>query len=101
MHLEFGRWLVEFKEDYSQLWKNCNWYTFHFVRIEIEDDSVMGGFEATAVLLGLGIRVAYTYDRGTEMRQEIRERMKEIDLLSARNAAEPPISISGKGVNTL
>jgi hypothetical protein len=79
LHFERGRWLIEFREDYSQFFQPCNWYTFRFVQFEIENDAAMGGLEATAAILGLSVRVSYTYDRDTEMRRELLERVSQID----------------------
>lgn len=78
MHVERGNWLVEFREDYSQFFQSCNWYTFQVVQLEIENDAAMGNYEVTVALLGLGIRIAYTYDKDTEMRQELRERLADL-----------------------
>ena len=78
MHFERGPWLIEFREDYSQFLQSCNWYIFRFVQCEFEHDAAMGGYEATIALLGVSVRLSYTYDSDTEIRQEIAERMKDL-----------------------
>lgn len=52
---------VEWIEQWSQFVSGCNWYTFHPIKLEIEDDRIMGGVEATVIVLGLGLRVRWNY----------------------------------------
>lgn len=52
---------AEFEQDWSQIFGGCNWYTFRFCHIEFEWDKMMGGVEATIVILGLGFRVRHNY----------------------------------------
>ncbi len=54
-------WSVEPIEQWSQFLGGCNWYTFHPIKIEFEDDRTMGGIEITVVILGLGFRVRWNY----------------------------------------
>ena len=59
--IERGNWLLNPIEEWSQFLGGCNWYTFHPFMLEIEDDRVMGGVEATVIVLGLGFRWRWTY----------------------------------------
>lgn len=68
---------VEWHEDWSQLFRRCNWYTFTFFRFEVEDDRIMGGVESTLILLGLGVRVRWNW-RETEKTREIDAAMEEM-----------------------
>jgi hypothetical protein len=54
--IERGNWLVEGIEEWSQFLGGCNWYTFHPIKAEIEDDRIMGGVEVTIIILGVGFR---------------------------------------------
>lgn len=56
-------WFVDWIEEWSQFLGGCNWYTFHPVLIEIEDDRIMGGIEATVIVLGLGARVRWNHTK--------------------------------------
>lgn len=54
-------WFIDWIEEWSQFRGGCNWYTFHPIQIEVEDDRMMGGVEATVILLGFGLRVRWNY----------------------------------------
>ncbi len=54
-------WYVEPIEQWSQFLGGCNWYTFHPIKIELEDERNMGSIEATLILLGLGLRIRWNY----------------------------------------
>ncbi len=62
--------------EWGQLRRGFNWRTFHLVMIEFEDDRMTGGIEATAILLGVGVRVRWTYD--TTYLDGLRDRISEI-----------------------
>lgn len=55
-------WSWYWIEEWSQFFSACNWYTFHPIMIELEDDRSLGGLEAIVIVLGVGFRVRYTYD---------------------------------------
>jgi hypothetical protein len=48
-------------EEWSQIAGRCNWYTFRPILIEFEHDKIMGGLEATIILLGVGLRWRWNY----------------------------------------
>lgn len=77
MVLEIGRWLIDLTEDYSQFFDACHWYTYRVAHIEFERDVVLGGWEASIALLGLGIRVRWNHTE-TDALREVRRRMDEI-----------------------
>ena len=54
---------LDFKEDYSQFFnvKGYNWIDFDFLKLYIEADRVHGCFEIEVGLLGLGVRLYWTY----------------------------------------
>lgn len=58
---EHGNWLLEPLEEWSQFFQSCNWYTFHPVKLELENDASLGGFEITAIVLGVGLRWRWNY----------------------------------------
>jgi hypothetical protein len=76
---------AEFINEWRQLGSGWNWRTFHPVMIEVEDDRMMGGVEATVIVLGLGVRVRWNY-RETE---EARDLARRIDELNGAPAPEP------------
>lgn len=70
-------WYFHWIEQWSQFWDSCNWYTFHPIKLEIEDESHMGGWEVTFVLMGLGFRVRYNYQE-TEVVKGLKEQIERI-----------------------
>lgn len=46
--------------------------------IEVEDDRMMGGIEATVIVLGLGVRVRWNY-AVTEKVADIQEQVRRIN----------------------
>ena len=69
----FFHWI----EEWSQLFQECNWYTFHPIDVEFENDSIMGGWEATVIFMGLGFRVRYNHTE-TETVSGIKDQVDEI-----------------------
>lgn len=70
---------AEFKNDWTQFRRGFNWRTFRLALFEVEDDRMFGAVEATVILLGLGVRVRWTYTI-TEVAQRLAddcERIKE------------------------
>lgn len=53
---------IHWHEQWSQFFEACNWYTFEFFHIEVEWEKMMGGYELTFTLLGLGFRARYNYE---------------------------------------
>lgn len=74
---EWKGFFIEPIEQWSQLLGGCNWYTFHPIMIEFEDDRHMGGVECSFILLGLGFRARWNY-RDTETTEELRRRIEKI-----------------------
>ena len=72
-------------EEWSQFVQRCNWYTFHPIKIEVEDERNMGGVEATVILLGIGFRVRWNYAI-TEQVEDIVALVEEI----RKRYPEPP-----------
>lgn len=77
-------WFIEFIEDYSQFFRRDNWYTFRFWLFEVENDWILGGWEATFILLGIGARwrwnhteTSFTIKLNDEVAKIRRERSKE------------------------
>lgn len=81
---------AEFVNEWPQFGAGYNWRTFHPLMIEVEDDRMMGGVEATVIVLGLGLRVRWNY---TET-EEARDLARRIDAVNG--AATPPRE-SGNG----
>lgn len=77
MTFERGNWLVDLTEDYSQLFSECNWYTYRFINVEFENEAMLGGYELSIALLGFGLRVRWNHTETDTMR-EIRDRVAEI-----------------------
>ena len=68
---------IDWIEEWSQFTQACNWYDFHPVWVELEWDRMLGGLEATLILLGLGVRVRWNYAE-TEQARNIREEADKI-----------------------
>jgi hypothetical protein len=47
--------------DWSFIWANYNWYSFHFIHLYFENETMTGGWEFECMLLGLGFRIRYNY----------------------------------------
>jgi len=78
---EFGRLMVDWQEDWSQFFYPCNWRTFRFAHVEAEDDTMLGAFEVTVVLLGLGVRLRFNHtetDTLAKIRREVSELQTEL-----------------------
>jgi len=78
--MAYKGWYFHFIEDWSQLFGGCNWYTFRPIMMELEWDRIMGGIEATVILLGLGFRVRHNYtetDQVKDIQEQIETIMKE------------------------
>lgn len=74
---EYVGFFFEGIEEWSQFFTPCNWRDFHPVHLYVEDDRIMGGVEATLIVLGVGFRVRWNYAR-TEQVEEIKARMGEV-----------------------
>lgn len=64
---------IEWIEEWSQFFQSCNWYTFHPVQIEFEDERNMGGCECTIVFLGIGFRARWNYRRTEQVDRIVRQ----------------------------
>lgn len=71
-YLEGKNWLISPIEEWSQFFEPCNWYTIHPIKLELENDEIMGGFEITFIVLGLGLRWRWNHTE-TEQMTEIKE----------------------------
>lgn len=70
-------WHIDWREDYSQFFRDDNWYTYTFCHLEFDNDSILGGIELTAMILGLGFRIRYNHTE-TEV---IKNMLRQIDDL--------------------
>ena len=53
---------ITWYNEWKQLGKKFNWYTFNFITLELENEPFTGGVELTFVLLGFGFTLRYNYD---------------------------------------
>lgn len=83
-----SNWVFDFIQDWSQFFEDCNWYTFRLAWIELEDDRLLGAYEFTFVLLGLGFRVRYNHTE-TETVKEIKS---QVDAIQSGTAQTRPWS---------
>jgi hypothetical protein len=60
-------WFIDWIEEWSQFFRDDNWYTFHPCWIEFENDKIMGGYEFTFVLLGCGMRWRWNHTSTPQM----------------------------------
>lgn len=56
------RWVLSPYCEWSQVGKQYNWYTFTFVHVEFENDTMTKGYEFTCILLGIGFTLRYNTD---------------------------------------
>lgn len=71
-------WNIYWIEEWTQFFAKCNWYTFHPILFEVEDERSMGGLELSLIVAGLGFRVRWNYEE-TEMVSSIIAMAKEYD----------------------
>ena len=71
--------IAHFTNDWEQIigWKRYNWRTFDFIKLYVEDDAMLGGYELEAALLGLGFRIRFNV-RTTETGRELAQRVEDI-----------------------
>jgi len=70
--------LFDWIQEWSQFWQRCNWYTFHPLMIEVEDDRALGAVEATVSILGLGFRVRLNF-RETDMTRRLQDEIAKFE----------------------
>ena len=70
-------WFIDWQEEWSQFFESCNWYDFHVIHIHFENDKIMGGYEFSFILLGLGFRWRWNHTT-TETMQECLEAVEDI-----------------------
>ena len=80
--IDYEGFFIEGIEQWSQFFQSCNWYAFHPLMFEIEDERNMGGFEITFIVLGFGFRARWNY-RETETVQSIKRQVEEISRSTA------------------
>lgn len=75
--MESSNWIFEWIFEWRQLTGGYNWYTFHPIMIEFEDERNVGGAEATIIILGVGFRVRWNYME-TKATREMVEQVSNI-----------------------
>lgn len=53
---------VELRTEWTQLFGEYNWYTFTFIKVEIENDKWTGGASLDIALLGFSAYFRWNYD---------------------------------------
>lgn len=76
MDNEYEGFFFHWIEEWTQFFEKCNWYTFHPIKIEFENEVNMGGCEMTIIILGFGFRARWNYAE-TEVVKLIKEQIKE------------------------
>ena len=71
--MSYRGFFIEFIEEWSQFVHDCNWYTFHPIQIEIEDERNMGGVEMTVIVLGLGFRARWNHTETEQVKDIVRQ----------------------------
>ena len=79
---EYLGWNFTPIEQWSQFLGDCNWYTFHPIKVEYEHDATLGGRELTLIFMGLGFCVRHNY-AVTETLRKIRRDAEEIYRMAA------------------
>lgn len=74
---EGENWFWEWIEEYSQFFRDDNWYTYHLCWIEFENDKMMGGYEITFIVLGIGFRWRWNHTE-TETMKYCKDAVKDI-----------------------
>ena len=64
--METKHWLIDFRNDWKQLFGKYNWYTFTVIQLDFEKENMAYGYEFNFVLLGLGVYIRYNTDKSHE-----------------------------------
>lgn len=91
MAASYTGFFIDWIEEWSQFFQRCNWYTFHPITIEVEDERNMGGFEITVIVLGLGFRVRWNYEE-TETVKDLKDTVRRIESGEEPTYPVPPRS---------
>ena len=65
-------------QDWSDLFGECNWYNFTFIRVEYEVSPYTQRHKLNLALLGLCCRITYVW--GDEFNREMQAKIKELGL---------------------
>lgn len=76
-------WFIQWVEQYTQFIDRDNWYTYHVLSIEFENDKTMGGYEFTFIFLGLGFVWRWNHTETTTMKQ-CKDAIKDIRAGTAK-----------------
>lgn len=76
-------WFIDWTNQWTQLWEKCNWYDFDLLWVRFENDMIMGGYEATFIVLGLGFRWRWNHTR-TQQMEECERMVEEIQAGTAK-----------------
>ncbi len=77
MSKEYKGWFIDWIEEWSQIFGGCNWYTFTLIRIEFENDAILGGIETTWIILGLGFRLRWNHTE-TKLARDLKDQVDEL-----------------------
>ena len=67
-------WIIEFRNDWEQVFGKWNWYSFTIIQIYFENDIMCPGYEFECIILGLGFRIRINRSwEGTEIQKRIDE----------------------------
>lgn len=64
-------------EQWSQLTKRCNWYTFEPIKVSFEKANYSGRYELEVIILGLGFNLQYVYD--DSFNKKMQERIRRVE----------------------
>lgn len=70
-YLQIGKLDIYFRQEWSQFFKKCNWYTFHFWQFEVERDDYASDYTVDFKLLGLGVWLQFPQRKLTKQAQEL------------------------------
>ena len=76
-------WFIEWTNQWSQLLEPQNWYDMDLIWIRLENDKIMGGVEATFIILGLGFRWRWNHCTTPAM-QDCLDAVEEISAGTAK-----------------
>ena len=73
-------WLyLDLSEDWLDLFDECNWYDFNFIKLAVENHVTFGNFEIDLALIGFNARMTVHY-ADTEAAEEIKRKVEMLGL---------------------
>lgn len=80
------KWILSGINEWSQLLHTYSWDTYTLVHIDFEVDRMVGGYDFTFIILGLGFTLRHNTQKGLDtMQQWIKEAEEKYEDITPHN----------------